>query len=97
VDLFFAKYSEWLKRHLPRVWLFNDNDETGRKAFVTTGTKDGVPVPSFTDRLYHLGIEVVVNSQFSSVKDFNDAYKAVPQSFGPEQIYELMQAEELLN
>jgi hypothetical protein len=98
-DLFLSVYGEWLRIHRPKVWLWNDNDAAGEGFHKTTVADNGQPIPSLTDRLYRLGVPLVVNSCFDlpGIKDFNDAYKAAPQSFGPDQIYELMQNENLLD
>ena len=98
IDLFLSVYGAWLAEVRPRVWLINDADEAGREFHSPVTDKAGRVTPSFSDRLYKLGCERVVNSEFNwpGIKDFNDAYRAAPSAWGPNQIYELMVAEGLL-
>ena len=98
VDKFVSFWGDWIGRHRPRVWLFNDADEAGEGFFRSAVDKDGRLYPSLTDRLYRLGCPLVVNSSFDApgIKDFNDAYKVAPASWGPSQLYELMELNGLL-
>jgi hypothetical protein len=90
-DKFLAKFAPWLKATKPAVWLFCDNDPAGHKWREDYTDQHGRQCLSFASQLRGLGLERVHASFFESFNDFNDAYKAHPNDFGPDEIYEHLQ------
>lgn len=79
-EVFLAAWSDWLVAKDPKVWLLLDNDGPGREL----GER-------LAARLRSLGLDRVTASTFGEYKDFNDAYRAMPAAFGPEQLAEVME------
>lgn len=84
------KYGPWLKANNPKVLCIADNDTAGEAFHKDIKRDDGTVAPSLSNRIQHLGVDHVVGTNCDSVKDFNDAYRASPQFWGPNQIRELL-------